>query len=53
MSNEQIKTAYKQFLWIEWRDFRVVIMNSKPQVDRKLGHVLYKFTFAVPYKCDV
>ena len=22
-------------------------MNGKPQVDRKLGHVVYKFTFAV------
>ena len=22
-------------------------MNSKPQVDRKLCHVVYKFTFAV------
>ena len=27
-------------IWLESADFRVVIMNSKRQVDGKLGHVV-------------
>ena len=48
MSNEQIKTAennsYEQN-WRESTDFRVVIINSKRQVDGKLGHVVQIHVF--------
>ena len=41
MSNEQLKTILMDRIGVNLStDFRVVIMNRKPQIDGKLGHVV-------------
>lgn len=43
---KQLKTIFVDN-WRESTNFRVDIMNSKRQENGKLGHVVYKFTFAI------
>ena len=52
MSNEQLKTILMDRIRVNLStDFRVVIMNRKPQIYESLV-TWYKFTFAVCHKRD-